>query len=125
MTMATRSFGSFPREERRRENGRDMTKPPVRVSHGKPLTEEQRAELRELAKRPDSEIDVSDIPEWTDEMWRNAVRGRFYRPLKQQLTVRVDSDVLAWLKAQGKGYQTRINAILRQAMLRQPGVAED
>ena len=103
-----------------------MTKPLVRVSHGKPLTEGQRAELRELAQHPDSEIDLSDIPEWTDEMWRNAVRGRFYRPVKQQLTVRIDSDVLAWLKAHGKGYQTRINALLRAAMLnKNPSVAED
>jgi uncharacterized protein (DUF4415 family) len=74
-------------------------------------------ELAELAKLPDSAIDLTEMPEWTDEMFARAVQGKFYRPLKSQLTVRLDSDVLAWLKAQGKGYQTRINAILRQAML--------
>jgi uncharacterized protein (DUF4415 family) len=45
------------------------------------------------------------------------VRGRFYRPTKASTTVRIDSDVLAWLRAQGKGYQSRINAILRREML--------
>jgi uncharacterized protein (DUF4415 family) len=41
----------------------------------------------------------------------------FYRPVKKQITARVDADVLAWLKSQGKGYQSRMNAILRDAML--------
>ena len=95
----------------------------VRTRGGEPLTEAQRSRLAELAARPDSEIDTSDIPEWTDEMWKTAVRGRFYRPVKQQLTVRLDSDVLAWLKGQGKGYQTRLNDILRKAMMQ--GFAED
>jgi uncharacterized protein (DUF4415 family) len=45
------------------------------------------------------------------------VRGRFYRPVKRQITARVDADVLEWLKGQGKGYQSRINAILRREML--------
>jgi uncharacterized protein (DUF4415 family) len=82
-----------------------------------PLTQRQRAHLKALAARPDSEIDTSDIPEMTDEQWKNARRGHFYRPLKRQITARVDADVLDWLKAQGKGYQSRINAILRREML--------
>ena len=82
-----------------------------------PLTESQRANLRALAARPDSEIDMSDIPEMTDEQWANARRGHFHRPLKQQITARVDADVLDWLKSHGKGYQSRINAILRREML--------
>jgi len=82
-----------------------------------PLTQVQRAKLRALANRPDSEIDLSDAPEMTDEQWKNAERGHFYRPVKQQITARVDADVLAWLKSQGKGYQSRINAILRREML--------
>ena len=81
------------------------------------LTEAQRANLLALGARPDSEIDFSDIPELTDEQWKNAERGRFYRPVKRQITARVDADVLEWLKAQGKGYQSRINAILRREML--------
>jgi uncharacterized protein (DUF4415 family) len=82
-----------------------------------PLTENQRAELAALAALPDSEIDYSDIPPLNDEWFPKAVRGRFYRPVKQQITARVDSDVLAWLKAGGKGYQARMNAILRREML--------
>jgi uncharacterized protein (DUF4415 family) len=89
----------------------------VRVAGAKPLTARRKKELAELAARPDSEIDFSEIPEWTAETFARAVRGKFYRPVKSQLTVRVDNDVLAWLKAKGRGYQTRINAILRRAML--------
>ncbi|MBD9360564.1 BrnA antitoxin family protein [Methylomonas fluvii] len=92
----------------------------VRYKQGElpPLTEERKAELKALADRPDSEIDYSDIPPLDDSFWKNAVRNPFYRPTKTSTTVRVDADVLAWLKSQGKGYQTRINAILREAMLR-------
>jgi uncharacterized protein (DUF4415 family) len=64
-----------------------------------------------------SEIDFSDIPPLTDEFWKNAIRNPFYKPTKTSTTVRIDSDVLAWLRAQGKGYQSRINAILRREML--------
>jgi uncharacterized protein (DUF4415 family) len=76
-----------------------------------------RKELMALANRPDSEIDYSDIPASTRKDWTGAVRGKFYRPIKQQLTVRIDADVLAWLKSYGKGYQSRLNAILRSVML--------
>lgn len=81
------------------------------------LTEERRKELARLDALPADQIDTSDIPELTDEQWASAVRGRFYRPMKQQITARVDADVLAWLKADGQGYQTRMNAILRRAMM--------
>ena len=81
------------------------------------LTKARRAKLKALARRPDSEIDTSDIPEMTEEQWKNAWRGHFYRPRKRQITARVDADVLDWLKGQGKGYQSRINAILRREML--------
>jgi uncharacterized protein (DUF4415 family) len=63
----------------------------------------------------DEDIDLSDLPEITD--WSNAVRGKFYRPVKQSLTIRLDADVIAWLKSQGSGYQTRINSQLRNAMV--------
>ena len=63
-------------------------------------------------------IDTSDIAPLTEEFFANAVRNPYYRPVKQSTTVRIDADVLAWLRAQGTGYQTRINAILRRAMLR-------
>lgn len=81
------------------------------------LTEAQIANLRALAARPDSEIDLSDAPELSVEQWKKGIRGHFYRPVKRQVTARVDADVLAWLKSQGKGYQSRINAILRREML--------
>jgi uncharacterized protein (DUF4415 family) len=82
-----------------------------------PLTAAQRDNLRALASKPESEIDQSDSLELTDEQWKKAERGHFYRPVKQQITARVDADVLDWLKSQGKGYQSRINAILRREML--------
>ena len=86
-----------------------------------PLSPERLAELAALADRPDSEIDYSDIPPLTEKFWANAVLFRdrhLYRPVKKSTTVRVDADVLEWLKAEGRGYQTRINAILREAMLK-------
>lgn len=81
------------------------------------LTAKQAAELKALQAAPDSEIDYSDMPATKPEEWRAAVVGKFYRPIKQQLTLRVDADVVAWFKAQGRGYQTRINELLRDAML--------
>ena len=82
-----------------------------------PLTPTQRKELKALAKLPDSTIDTSDIQPSSATQWAQAVQGRFYKPKKTATTVRVDADVLAWLKSDGKGYQTRINGILRDAML--------
>ncbi|WP_375608668.1 MULTISPECIES: BrnA antitoxin family protein [unclassified Bartonella] len=90
----------------------------IDVGNLSPLTDKQRVEIKKLAVMPDSTIDHSDIPPLDDAFWKNAVRNPFYKPKKTVTTVRVDSDVLAWLKSQGKGYQTRINAILRDAMLR-------
>jgi uncharacterized protein (DUF4415 family) len=82
-----------------------------------PLTEADQAHLQSLAAMSDENIDYSDIPELPEGAWKNAVRGRFYKPVKQQITARVDADVLDWLKSQGKGYQSRINEILRREML--------
>lgn len=83
-------------------------------AHPPELTEAQKTELRRVAAMSDEDIDLSDIPERTE--WNNPVRGRFYKPVKQSTTVRIDADVLHWLKSQGKGYQTRLNTILRDAM---------
>jgi uncharacterized protein (DUF4415 family) len=76
-----------------------------------------RKELAALAAKPESEIDFSDVPATTERDWRGAERGKFYRPVKRQLTVRIDADVIEWLKSQGRGYQSRLNDILRAAML--------
>lgn len=83
-----------------------------------PLGEERKKELKALAERPDSEIDYSDIPPLDEQFLARAVPNPFFRPVKVHASVRIDADVLAWLKSHGKGYQTRMNAILREAMLR-------
>lgn len=81
------------------------------------LTAKQKAQLAAIAEATDKDIDFSDIPPLTEEFFKNALRGRFYKPVKQSTTVRIDADVLAWLRAQGKGYQSRINSILRREMM--------
>jgi uncharacterized protein (DUF4415 family) len=83
------------------------------------ITAKRKRELAELAARPDSEIDRSEIPPLTEKFWQKAVRNPFYRPVKKQVTVRIDADVLEWLKSTTqKGYQSRMNLVLREAMLR-------
>jgi uncharacterized protein (DUF4415 family) len=94
-----------------------LVKHTVNLANLPPLTKKQKAALAALSARPDSEIDVSEIPPLTEEFFKNAVRGKYYKPTKTSTTVRIDSDVLAWLRTQGKGYQSRINAILRRKML--------
>src|ERR1022692_1419544 len=81
------------------------------------LTDGRNRRLEKLSRRPDVEIDTSDIPELTEKFWQNAVRNPFYRPVKKQLTLRLDADIIAWLRRHGRGYQTRANALLREAML--------
>jgi len=72
-------------------------------------------EIATLAALPEAKIDTSDIRELKD--WRRATVGKFYRPIKMPVTIRLDVDVLAWLKSHGRGYQTRVNFLLRRAML--------
>jgi uncharacterized protein (DUF4415 family) len=72
-------------------------------------------ELYELRdKRLDNDPDAPTLPL---EYWENATVGKYYRPVKTQISVRIDNDVLAWLKSQGEGHLTRINEILRERML--------
>jgi uncharacterized protein (DUF4415 family) len=83
----------------------------------KGLTPELAAELDALAAMPDDSIDLSDMPEVTD--WSGWTRGKLYRPVKKQVTVRLDADVLEWFKAKqggARGYQTAINAALRKVV---------
>lgn len=82
------------------------------------LTAEEKAEIDALRSRPDSEIDLTDpdAPEVTN--WAGAVRGSLYRPVKQPITMRIDADLLEWFQRQGPGYQTRINAALREYVAR-------
>lgn len=72
------------------------------------------SELKALDNRADNQIDFSDIPEMLD--WNNAMVGKFYRPIKQPVSLRVDIDVLIWFKSLGKKYQSRMNAALRKYM---------
>jgi uncharacterized protein (DUF4415 family) len=84
------------------------------------LTPVQRAELAALAALPDEQINTRDMPEQRD--WSGARRGLFYRPIKKQLTLRLDADLIEWFKvnkADGEGYQTRINSALREYVSRQ------
>ena len=87
----------------------------MKKATSKRLTAAQLKELKSLAGRSDDAIDTSDAPELLD--WSGAKRGLFYRPVKQQLTLRLDADVIAWFKEHtdsGEGYQTRINRALRE-----------
>jgi uncharacterized protein (DUF4415 family) len=79
------------------------------------LTREQERDIRAIAAKRDDDIDFSDIPAVLD--WSGAEIGKFYRPAKKPVTMRLDADVIAWLKADGRGYQTKANWLLRQAML--------
>ncbi len=86
------------------------------------LTDEQRAELAALAELPEDQIDTTDIPEVLD--WTHARRADLYRPIKQQVTLRLDADILAWFKERapgGRGYQTDINRALREHISRSSG----
>lgn len=98
-----------------------MSKVVRRTLVDSPLTPARKRRLAKLAEQPDAQIDCSDIPPASDEFWTEAVRNPFYRPVKQQLTVRLDADVVAWLRRQAgkgdRGYQTELNAVLRGAML--------
>ena len=84
------------------------------------LTESREAELEleALAALPDDRIDTSEIPESID--WSDARRGLFYRPVKKQITLRLDADVVTWFKSRipgGRGYQTEINRALREYVM--------
>ena len=85
----------------------------------KKLTNRQRQkELDAIAAIADDQIDLSDIPELIDAQLSRAIRGEMYRPLKKPVTMRLDADVIAWLKRDGPGYQTKANALLRKHMIR-------
>jgi uncharacterized protein (DUF4415 family) len=77
-----------------------------------------KTDLKRLDAMKDEDIDLSDIPAITPEMFARAVLRRNFKPIprKKQLTLRVDSDVVDWYKKQGPGYQTRINSLLRAYM---------
>ena len=79
------------------------------------LTKDQERDIRAIAAKKDKDIDFSDAPPVLD--WSGAEIGKFYRPRKKPVTIRLDSDIIAWLKSDGPGYQTKANGLLRHAML--------
>ncbi len=82
------------------------------------MDEDTKARLEALSKLSDSDIDTTDIKEWTEADFNEAVPFKtVYKPRKEQITTRIDADVLLWLKSHGKGYQTLLNDILRKEMV--------
>ena len=83
------------------------------------LTNNRLAALQALDELPDDQIKTTDIPELLD--WSGAKRGVFYRPVKQQITLRLDADIISWFKAHAqddRGYKTDINKVLREHVIR-------
>jgi uncharacterized protein (DUF4415 family) len=80
----------------------------------KKLADAQKREIGAIAAKTDATIDFSEMPEVVD--WTGAEVGRFYRPVKRPVTMRLDDDVIEWLKSYGRGYQTKANLLLRHAM---------
>ena len=83
------------------------------------LPPEVQEQIRALEALPDDQIDTTDAPEILD--WSDAMRGVFYRPVKKQITLRLDADIIAWFRAHardGRGYQTDINGALREHVQR-------
>lgn len=87
------------------------------MSNSDNSTKARRDRMTKLAALPEATIDTSDIPEAPLGAWAQAEIGRFYRPKKEIVTIRLDADVLEHFRrnsAGGRGYQTAINAALRQ-----------
>ena len=100
-----KSFASSRREKLTVVNVKNMKELP-------PLTADQRKQLEYIDNLPDDQIDFSDIPEMTEHKGPVYV-GLMYRPGKTSVTIRLDSDMVEWFKAQGKGWQTKMNWALR------------
>jgi len=98
--MGKKSSASSRPEKRRRLKSESIS-----------LDEATRAAVEELENRPVNLTDP-DAPEI--ESWMVRERGELYRPLKQQITLRLDKDIILWFKAGGTGYQTRVNDALRE-----------
>lgn len=86
--------------------------------NNEPISSKSQTDWQRLDAMSDEDIDLSDCPEITPEMFAKAVVKRGLPPTKKksQVTLRIDSDVLEWFKSQGRGYQTQINTLLRAYM---------
>jgi uncharacterized protein (DUF4415 family) len=96
-------------------SSRQERRVPANALFTTPVTDTQRRELERLRDPPDSQIDFSDAPERNPRASDLQV-GRFYRPIKQLVSIRVDAEVLAWFRGRGKKYQTYMNEVLRREM---------
>ena len=74
---------------------------------------------RDLYRKRDRDLDDAEVPQLAPGEWAKGTIGKYYRPLKSQISFRIDNDVLAWLKSKGNGHLSRINAILRERMDRE------
>lgn len=102
--------------KKRSVSSRQEKRVPASALFTTPISEKQRRELKRLAARPDSQIDFSDAPERQPRTSSDIQVGRFYRPIKQLVSLRVDADVLHWFRGRGKRYQTYMNEVLRREM---------
>src|SRR5215471_13253468 len=105
--MRTKTLSASSRRARR------LQASAAAMKRAKRLPRNLQRELRELEALPEEAIDLSDMPEITDADWRERRVASFYRPIKTAVTIRLDSDLLAWFRKQGRGYQTKINRVLR------------
>lgn len=105
--------------KKKSESSRLEKRVPASVLFTARLSDKERRQLRRLAAMPDSKIDFSDAPEGRPRV-SDVLVGRFYRPIKQPVSLRVDADVLAWFRRRGKNYQTYMNEVLRREMQAEP-----
>src|SRR5205823_2788120 len=108
-------LGCTKQRKRSFVSSRPVRRPLTKGGSMRKLTKDQKREIALIATKTDADIDFSDIPLRVD--WSGAEIGKFYRPAKKPVTLRLDTDVIKWLKAGGRGYQTKANWLLRQAML--------
>jgi len=113
--MEKKKSASSRRAKRPARNGKRTTTRTDRHDTDRHDSDRRARDLAALVALRDEDVDTSDISEVAD--WSKGVVGKFYRPIKEPVTLRLDADVLAWLKSKGPGYQTRINTLLRDAMV--------
>jgi len=79
------------------------------------ISHKSRTDWNRVDKLRNKDIDLSENPEVTPEMFAKAVLRKGLKPVtrKTQVTLRIDDEVLTWFKNQGRGYQTRINSLLK------------
>src|SRR5438477_12880401 len=114
--MMVEIFELSQRERRHGASGVSMRKETTKTRSNQPstqaLTAKQKRELAHLTAVRDAQIDTSDIPELPPAACKHAVRGSFYLTVKQSVSMRLDADVIAWLKMRGNGYHNRAYRIV-------------